>query len=156
MALTATATTKVREDICANLKLRRPLKTFTGFDRSRAKLLNNSIAFYDIFLCFVILRINIFMTDRPNLYLSVTEKRGKIVEDLKTLMIRNGASFDFEGATIIYCPTKKIAEEVDRQLKSEGSCVKCNQKNYVVMFTPKYRDRSRHVSWRGTWRCCRY
>ena len=123
MALTATATTKVREDICANLKLRRPLKTFTGFDRSRAKLLNNSIAFYDIFLCFVILRIDIFMTDRPNLYLSVTEKRGKVVEDLKTLMIRNGASFDFEGATIIYCPTKKIAEEVDRQLKSEGSCV---------------------------------
>ncbi|XP_071158281.1 bifunctional 3'-5' exonuclease/ATP-dependent helicase WRN-like [Mytilus edulis] len=55
--------------------------------------------------------------DRPNLFLSVSSKSGDPSKDLKTHMTRNGSKFEFEGSTIIYCPTKKATMETTAVLK---------------------------------------
>ncbi|CAC5417310.1 WRN [Mytilus coruscus] len=55
--------------------------------------------------------------DRPNLFLSVSSKSGDASRDLKTHMTRNGSKFEFEGSTIIYCPTKKATMETAAILK---------------------------------------
>ncbi|ESN96687.1 hypothetical protein HELRODRAFT_189333 [Helobdella robusta] len=98
MALTATATPEVRKDICVSLKLVNPVITCSGFDR-------------------------------PNLFLSVCKKSGDIIRDIQSEMSRSSASSsshssssssgsnNFEGSTIIYCPTKKMAEEVESLLR---------------------------------------
>ncbi|XP_076040265.1 ATP-dependent DNA helicase RecQ-like isoform X2 [Oratosquilla oratoria] len=90
MALTATATPQVQNDICICLKLRHPDITITSFDR-------------------------------PNLYLEVRSKGNSILGDILPLLEKStDGSYSVEGATIIYCPTKKAVEEVVNHLKASG------------------------------------
>ncbi|NXD30187.1 WRN helicase, partial [Spelaeornis formosus] len=83
IALTATASPSIREDIVKCLNLRNPQVTCTSFDR-------------------------------PNLYLEVGQQSGDISRDLKQFLTRKGGSsvYEFEGPTIIYCPTRKATEQV--------------------------------------------
>ncbi|XP_030802815.1 LOW QUALITY PROTEIN: Werner syndrome ATP-dependent helicase [Camarhynchus parvulus] len=83
IALTATASPSIREDIVKCLDLRNPQVTCTSFDR-------------------------------PNLYLEVGQQSGDICRDLKQFLTRKGSSsvYEFEGPTIIYCPTRKATEQV--------------------------------------------
>lgn len=83
VALTATASPSIREDIVKCLNLRNPQVTCTSFDR-------------------------------PNLYLEVGQQSGDIYRDLKQFLTRKGSSsvYEFEGPTIIYCPTRKATEQV--------------------------------------------
>ncbi|KAJ7418856.1 Werner syndrome ATP-dependent helicase like protein [Willisornis vidua] len=87
VALTATASPSIREDIVKCLNLRAPQVTCTSFDR-------------------------------PNLYLEVGQQSGDICRDLKQFLTRKGSSsvYEFEGPTIIYCPTRKATEQVVSQL----------------------------------------
>ena len=43
-----------------------------------------------------------------------------VAQDLKTLMQQKNGGWEFEGPTIIYCPTKKAAEETENIAKSKG------------------------------------
>ncbi|NXB87953.1 WRN helicase, partial [Vidua chalybeata] len=83
IALTATASPSIRQDIVKCLDLRNPQVTCTSFDR-------------------------------PNLYLEVGQQSGDICRDLKQFLTRKGSSsvYEFEGPTIIYCPTRKATEQV--------------------------------------------
>ncbi|XP_008486484.1 Werner syndrome ATP-dependent helicase homolog, partial [Diaphorina citri] len=47
--------------------------------------------------------------DRPNLYLAASVKQDDIMADLRKL---TNFENQFEGSTIIYCPTKVICEKV--------------------------------------------
>ncbi|XP_009564444.2 bifunctional 3'-5' exonuclease/ATP-dependent helicase WRN isoform X3 [Cuculus canorus] len=87
VALTATASPSVREDIVRCLNLKNPQVTCTSFDR-------------------------------PNLYLEVGKQSGDILRDLKQFLTRKGSSstYEFEGPTIIYCPSRKATEQVVSQL----------------------------------------
>ncbi|NXS06771.1 WRN helicase, partial [Neodrepanis coruscans] len=87
VALTATASPSIREDIVKCLNLRNPQVTCTSFDR-------------------------------PNLYLEVGQQSGDILRDLKQFLTRKGSSsvYEFEGPTIIYCPTRKATEQVVSEL----------------------------------------
>uniref|UniRef100_A0A8B9FDT4 DNA 3'-5' helicase n=1 Tax=Amazona collaria TaxID=241587 RepID=A0A8B9FDT4_9PSIT len=86
VALTATASPSIREDIVNCLKLKNPQVTCTSFDR-------------------------------PNLYLEVGQQSGNILRDLKQFLIRKGSSiYEFEGPTIIYCPSRKATEQVVSEL----------------------------------------
>ncbi|XP_035181081.1 Werner syndrome ATP-dependent helicase isoform X1 [Oxyura jamaicensis] len=87
VALTATASPSIREDIVKCLNLKNPLVTCTSFDR-------------------------------PNLYLEVGQQSGNILRDLKQFLTRKGSSseYEFEGPTIIYCPSKKTTEKVVSEL----------------------------------------
>lgn len=49
--------------------------------------------------------------DRPNLFLSVGLKSDTAF-DLRSQMTKQGNQFNFDGPTIIYCPTKKATNEV--------------------------------------------
>ncbi|NXS22189.1 WRN helicase, partial [Mystacornis crossleyi] len=94
IALTATASPSIREDIAKCLNLRNPQVTCTSFDR-------------------------------PNLYLEVGQQSGDICRDLKQFLTRKGSSsvYEFEGPTIIYCPTRKATEHVVSALNKLGvSC----------------------------------
>ncbi|XP_068961031.1 bifunctional 3'-5' exonuclease/ATP-dependent helicase WRN [Petaurus breviceps papuanus] len=87
LALTATASPSIREDIVRCLNLRNPQVTCTSFDR-------------------------------PNLYLDVGRKTGNILQDLDRFLVRKpDSSWEFEGPTIIYCPTRKISEQVTAALR---------------------------------------
>ncbi|XP_026812817.1 Werner syndrome ATP-dependent helicase homolog [Rhopalosiphum maidis] len=55
--------------------------------------------------------------DRKNLYFEVSKKTN-IFFDLNKFMKKDGLKMFFEGATIIYCPTKKQTEAVAQELKS--------------------------------------
>ncbi|NWH77888.1 WRN helicase, partial [Piaya cayana] len=87
VALTATASPSIRDDIVRCLNLKNPQVTCTSFDR-------------------------------PNLYLEVGKRSGDILRDLKQFLTRKGSSsaYEFEGPTIIYCPSKKATEQVVSQL----------------------------------------
>uniref|UniRef100_A0A8B9PCK0 DNA 3'-5' helicase n=1 Tax=Apteryx owenii TaxID=8824 RepID=A0A8B9PCK0_APTOW len=86
VALTATASPSIREDIVNCLNLKNPQVTCTSFDR-------------------------------PNLYLEVGRQSGNILRDLKQFLIRRGSSvYEFEGPTIIYCPSRKATEQVVSEL----------------------------------------
>ncbi|KAM7167666.1 bifunctional 3'-5' exonuclease/ATP-dependent helicase WRN [Macrochelys suwanniensis] len=93
VALTATASPSVREDIVHCLNLKNPQVTCTSFDR-------------------------------PNLYLEVGRKTGRILEDLKPFLIKKKSStYEFEGPTIVYCPSRKTTEQVAAELiKLNLSC----------------------------------
>ncbi|XP_074806483.1 bifunctional 3'-5' exonuclease/ATP-dependent helicase WRN isoform X2 [Natator depressus] len=93
VALTATASPSVREDIVRCLNLKNPQVTCTGFDR-------------------------------PNLYLEVGRKSGQILRDLKPFLIKKESStYEFEGPTIVYCPSRKTTEQVAAELmKLNLSC----------------------------------
>ncbi|XP_036621021.1 Werner syndrome ATP-dependent helicase [Trichosurus vulpecula] len=87
LALTATASSSIRADIVRCLNLRSPQVTCTSFDR-------------------------------PNLYLDVGRKTGNILQDLDRFLVKKtGSSWEFEGPTIIYCPTRKISEQVTAVLQ---------------------------------------
>ncbi|NXA40205.1 WRN helicase, partial [Eudromia elegans] len=86
IALTATASPSIREDIVKCLNLKNPQITCTSFDR-------------------------------PNLYLEVGQQSGNILRDLKQFLIRKESSrYEFEGPTIIYCPSRKATEQVVSEL----------------------------------------
>ena len=51
------------------------------------------------------------------MYLSVSPKTN-MADDLRSVMVNQGGQLEFEGPTIIYCATKKSAEQVEQ-------CVKC-------------------------------
>nr|XP_006823132.1 PREDICTED: mediator of RNA polymerase II transcription subunit 34-like [Saccoglossus kowalevskii] len=90
MALTATATPEVQSDIIRSLALKNPLVTCTSFDR-------------------------------PNLYLEVRMKSGNIQHDLMPFLKETKQfHYEFDGPTIIYCPTKKATSNVGAVLKSMG------------------------------------
>ncbi|XP_061491627.1 bifunctional 3'-5' exonuclease/ATP-dependent helicase WRN isoform X2 [Rhineura floridana] len=87
VALTATASPSIREDIKGCLNLRTPQVTCTSFDR-------------------------------PNLYLEVGRKTGNIIRDLQQFLVKkNETSYEFEGPTIVYCPSRKTTEQVAVQLR---------------------------------------
>lgn len=54
--------------------------------------------------------------DRPNLFLSVGLKTDTAF-DLRSQMTKQGNKFNFDGPTIIYCPTKKATNEVAAVVK---------------------------------------
>ncbi|KAK7812184.1 hypothetical protein U0070_014775 [Myodes glareolus] len=86
IALSATASSSIREDVIHCLKLKNPQITCTGFDR-------------------------------PNLYLEVGRKTGNILQDLKPFLVQKSSSaWEFEGPTIIYCPSRKMTEQVTAEL----------------------------------------
>ncbi|KAM6269951.1 bifunctional 3'-5' exonuclease/ATP-dependent helicase WRN [Porphyrio hochstetteri] len=94
VALTATASPSIREDIASCLNLKSPQLTCTSFDR-------------------------------PNLYLEVGRQSGDILRDLKQFLTRKGSSsvYEFEGPTIIYCPSRKATDQVVSELgKLQVSC----------------------------------
>ncbi|XP_073493045.1 bifunctional 3'-5' exonuclease/ATP-dependent helicase WRN isoform X3 [Phyllobates terribilis] len=93
VALTATASPSVRDDILASLKLRNPQITCTSFDR-------------------------------PNLYLEVARKTSNISRDLQQFLNKKqGPGWEFEGAAIVYCPSRKTSEQVTAELLKLGiSC----------------------------------
>ncbi|XP_038545884.1 Werner syndrome ATP-dependent helicase isoform X1 [Canis lupus familiaris] len=87
VALTATASSSIREDIVRCLNLKNPQITCTGFDR-------------------------------PNLYLEVRRKTGSILQDLDQFLVQKTSSiWEFEGPTIIYCPSRKTTEQVTAELR---------------------------------------
>uniref|UniRef100_A0A8C0BHV3 DNA 3'-5' helicase n=1 Tax=Buteo japonicus TaxID=224669 RepID=A0A8C0BHV3_9AVES len=82
VALTATASPSIREDIVSCLNLKNPQVTCTSFDR-------------------------------PNLYLEVGLQSGNILRDLKQFLTRKQSPvYEFEGPTIIYCPSRKATEQI--------------------------------------------
>ncbi|XP_030623721.1 Werner syndrome ATP-dependent helicase homolog [Chanos chanos] len=90
VALTATASPSIREDIVKSLNLTNPIITCTSFDR-------------------------------PNLYLDVKRKSGDIIQDFKQFLIKKrGSDYEFEGPSIVYCPSKKEAERVTAALSKLG------------------------------------
>ncbi|MPC15937.1 Werner syndrome ATP-dependent helicase [Portunus trituberculatus] len=110
LAVTATATQTVQKDICSVLKLRHPVVTVTSFDR-------------------------------PNLYLEAKLKSKSVLEDILPLMVREpGGNYSPDGPTIIYCPTKKITEEVVSELRAAG--VKCEM--YHAGMNKREREAAHH------------
>ncbi|KAL4617619.1 Werner syndrome ATP-dependent helicase isoform X2 [Arapaima gigas] len=95
LALTATASPSVREDIVKCLKLINPVVTCTSFDR-------------------------------PNIFLDVHCKSGDVQQDLKQFLVKKGSvgeEYEFEGPTIVYCPSRREAERVSAELyKLNISC----------------------------------
>ncbi|KFV44596.1 Werner syndrome ATP-dependent helicase, partial [Tyto alba] len=91
VALTATASPSIREDIVNCLNLKNPQVMCTSFDR-------------------------------PNLFLEVGRQSGDILRDLKQFLTRKGSSsaYEFEGPTIIYCPSRKATEQVVSELMKLG------------------------------------
>ncbi|NXK00145.1 WRN helicase, partial [Corythaixoides concolor] len=91
VALTATASPSIREDIMKCLNLENAQVTCSSFDR-------------------------------PNLYLEVGRQSGNILRDLKQFLTRKGSSsvYEFEGPTIIYCPSRKATEQVVSELIKLG------------------------------------
>ena len=62
--------------------------------------------------------------DRPNLYLEVRPKSSSALGDITSLMQRVNGQWRFDGATIIYCPTRKVTETLHTALLNAGiSCV---------------------------------
>ncbi|ETE72988.1 Werner syndrome ATP-dependent helicase, partial [Ophiophagus hannah] len=87
VALTATASSSIRKDIIDCLNLRTPHITCTSFDR-------------------------------PNLYLEVRRKSGNITQDLmQFLILKDKSTYEFEGPTIVYCPSRKTTEQVAAELR---------------------------------------
>nr|XP_029502817.1 Werner syndrome ATP-dependent helicase isoform X3 [Oncorhynchus nerka]XP_029502824.1 Werner syndrome ATP-dependent helicase isoform X3 [Oncorhynchus nerka] len=90
VALTATASPSIREDIVKSLNLEQPIVTCTSFDR-------------------------------PNLYLDVKRKSGGVFQDLNGFLKKTtGGDHEFEGSSIVYCPSRKEAERVTSTLTSLG------------------------------------
>ncbi|XP_023573349.1 Werner syndrome ATP-dependent helicase isoform X2 [Octodon degus] len=87
VALTATASSLIQEDIIRCLKLNNPQITRTSFDR-------------------------------PNLYLEVGRKTANILQDLQPFLVKKtSCEWEFEGSTIIYCPSRKMTEQVTAELR---------------------------------------
>ncbi|KFU91231.1 Werner syndrome ATP-dependent helicase, partial [Chaetura pelagica] len=91
VALTATASPSIRRDILSCLNLENPQVTCTSFDR-------------------------------PNLFLEVGRQSGDLLRDLKQFLARKGSTsvYEFEGPTIIYCPSRKATEQIVAALLQLG------------------------------------
>ncbi|XP_046907168.1 Werner syndrome ATP-dependent helicase homolog isoform X2 [Hypomesus transpacificus] len=90
IALTATASPSIRMDIVRSLNLVDPVITCTSFDR-------------------------------PNLFLEVGRKSGNMMEDMKRFLRKKpGGDYEFEGPSIVYCPSRKEAERVSIALYKLG------------------------------------
>ncbi|XP_060081553.1 bifunctional 3'-5' exonuclease/ATP-dependent helicase WRN-like [Ylistrum balloti] len=77
--------------------------------------------------------------DRPNLYLAVSSKTS-LIEDIRSQMTKKGSRYEFDGPTIIYCPTKKTTMEVAGCLSAmQVSCLP-----YHAGLTAKSRDDAHH------------
>ncbi|NWY54401.1 WRN helicase, partial [Chionis minor] len=120
VALTATASPSIREDIVNCLNLKNPQVTCTSFDR-------------------------------PNLYLEVGRQSGNILRDLKQFLTRKGSSsaYEFEGPTIIYCPSRKATEQVVSELVKLG--VSCGA--YHAGMGTKQRRETHHQFMRDEIQC---
>ncbi|KAM6345869.1 bifunctional 3'-5' exonuclease/ATP-dependent helicase WRN isoform 2-T6 [Podargus strigoides] len=120
VALTATASPLIREDILKCLNLKNPQVTCTSFDR-------------------------------PNLYLEVGQQSGNILKDLKQFLTRKGSSsmYEFEGPTIIYCPSRKTTEQVVSELIKLG--VACRA--YHAGMGIKQRRETHHLFMRDEIQC---
>ncbi|XKL69155.1 hypothetical protein PGB90_006924 [Kerria lacca] len=92
LALTATATSQVRIDICKSLQLNNPLITCTSFDRPNL--------YFSVSL--------------------KSGKTEDLFKDFQKILVRKELSYKFSGATIIYCQTKKKTEDVANILKENG------------------------------------
>ncbi|GJQ85483.1 hypothetical protein Trydic_g23073 [Trypoxylus dichotomus] len=90
LAVTATATPKVRNDIISSLQMRNPQIIYSGFDRP-----------------------NLYFS------VHLKENRG-IISDLRNAMTRQDDTWTFSGSTIVYCNTRKQTEHVAEVLKSQG------------------------------------
>ncbi|KAK8726097.1 hypothetical protein OTU49_010375 [Cherax quadricarinatus] len=90
LALTATATQRVRKDICSSLGLRSPEVTITSFDRP-----------------------NLYIEVR-------IKKKNILSDLLPLMAKDSCGKYYPEGSTIIYCPTKKATEEVALTLRGSG------------------------------------
>ncbi|KRT80493.1 helicase, partial [Oryctes borbonicus] len=90
LAVTATATPKVRNDIISSLQMRNPQIIYSGFDRPNL--------YFSVYL---------------------KENRG-IIGDLRNAMTRNDGEWAFSGSTIIYCNTRKQTEQITDLLKNQG------------------------------------
>ncbi|XP_022095858.1 Werner syndrome ATP-dependent helicase homolog [Acanthaster planci] len=87
--------------------------------------------------------------DRPNLYLEVRLKSG-IRSDLQSLMVETHKFYyEFDGPTIVYCPTKKATEQVGAVLKDMGvkACI------YHAGLTPQKRKDAHHKFVRDELQC---
>ncbi|XP_071808561.1 bifunctional 3'-5' exonuclease/ATP-dependent helicase WRN-like [Asterias amurensis] len=87
--------------------------------------------------------------DRPNLYLEVNMK-GDIASDLQSLMVETRKLYyEFDGPTIIYCPTKKATEKVGSVLQQFG--VKSGI--YHAGLSPSIRKQTHHKFVRDELQC---
>ncbi|ROT77560.1 putative Werner syndrome ATP-dependent helicase-like [Penaeus vannamei] len=95
LAVTATATKTVREDICTSLGLRSPEITITSFDRP-----------------------NLYLEVKNKV-------KGIVENLTPFLVKESYGRYTTDGPTIVYCPTKKSTEEVYQALAGLGvKCVK--------------------------------
>ncbi|ROT77547.1 putative Werner syndrome ATP-dependent helicase-like isoform X2 [Penaeus vannamei] len=95
LAVTATATKTVREDICTSLGLRSPEITITSFDRP-----------------------NLYLEVKNKV-------KGIVENFTPFLVKESYGRYTTDGPTIVYCPTKKSTEEVYQALAGLGvKCVK--------------------------------
>ncbi|KAK3085971.1 hypothetical protein FSP39_011454 [Pinctada imbricata] len=78
--------------------------------------------------------------DRPNLFLSVCPKSGCPSRDLQSLMTKKGYKYEFDGPTIVYCPTKKTTMDVTNCLS--GMNVPCAA--YHAGLSPNQRKDAHH------------
>ncbi|KAF2904730.1 hypothetical protein ILUMI_01445 [Ignelater luminosus] len=90
LAVTATATPKVRSDIISCLNLRNPQILCSGFDRPN-------------------LEFSVYLKGNTGLF-----------PDLRKVMTDKSKSWGFPGSTIIYCITRKQTEEVADILQAKG------------------------------------
>ncbi|XP_037687240.1 Werner syndrome ATP-dependent helicase isoform X2 [Choloepus didactylus] len=119
VAVTATASSSIQEDIVRCLKLKNPQITCTGFDR-------------------------------PNLYLEVGRKTGNILQDLKHFLVKTTSSaWGFEGPTIIYCPSRKMTEQVTAELRT----LKLDCRTYHAGMSIKSRREIHHRFMRDEIQC---
>ncbi|XP_037076328.1 Werner syndrome ATP-dependent helicase homolog [Pollicipes pollicipes] len=58
--------------------------------------------------------------DRPNLFLEVRAKSSSALGDLTSLMQRVDGKWRFDGATIVYCPTRKVTEVIHTAFLNSG------------------------------------
>uniref|UniRef100_A0A8C7KZP9 DNA 3'-5' helicase n=1 Tax=Oncorhynchus kisutch TaxID=8019 RepID=A0A8C7KZP9_ONCKI len=117
VALTATASPSIREDIVKSLNLEHPIVTCTSFDR-------------------------------PNLYLDVKRKSGGVFQDLNGFL-KKTTGYEFEGSSIVYCPSRKEAERVTSTLTSLG--VTCGV--YHAGLGIKQRRETQHTFMRDEIQC---
>lgn len=92
---------------------------------------------FNIFSIFRQPVITVTSFDRPNLYLEAKLKSKTVLEDILPLMVREPlGKYSPEGPTIIYCPTKKITEEVVSELRGKfpNDSITSFQQNLFFIF----------------------
>lgn len=102
VAVTATATPQVREDIIKNLKLRKPKIIVTSFDRENL---------------YIEVRKKTNMLDDIKSLPIIKETPQSFIDSTHPSVRNQINLFDFSGSTIIYCLTRKVTEEMYDVLK---------------------------------------